>query len=125
MTPEFFQQVNQEKKRRAKRRPSKHDALAKLQGKVYCEHCGLDMLLTVETKFNQEKRVRYYCRTRDAKGVEACLGRTITEEQLFQAFGETLKAEDVHHIAFNSVTNEAKAIYRNGEVNQVIIQKGR
>ena len=43
------------------------------------------MLLTVETKSNQEKRVRYYCRTRDAKGVEACLGRTTTEEQLFQA----------------------------------------
>ncbi|HHR6611117.1 TPA: recombinase family protein [Streptococcus agalactiae] len=114
VTPEYFQLVNQEKKRRARRRVSKHDALAKLQGKVYCEHCGLDMVLTLETKFNQEKRVRYYCRTRDAKGVETCLGRTVTEEQLFQAFGESINTEDIHHISFNSVTNEAKAIYRNG-----------
>lgn len=125
VTPEYFQLVNQEKKRRARRRVSKHDALAKLQGKVYCEHCGLDMFLTLETKFNQEKRVRYYCRTRDAKGVEACLGRTVTEEQLFQAFGESINTEDIHHISFNSVTNEAKAIYRNGEEKHVIIQKGR
>lgn len=125
VTPEYFQLVNQEKKRRARRRVSKHDALAKLQGKVYCEHCGLDMVLTLETKFNQEKRVRYYCRTRDAKGVETCLGRTVTEEQLFQAFGESINTEDIHHISFNSVTNEAKAIYRNGEEKHVIIQKGR
>lgn len=125
VTPEYFQLVNQEKKRRARRRVSKHDALAKLQGKVYCEHCGLDMILTLETKFNQEKRVRYYCRTRDAKGVETCLGRTVTEEQLFQAFGESINTEDIHHISFNSVTNEAKAIYRNGEEKHVIIQKGR
>ncbi|CQD59797.1 TPA: recombinase family protein [Streptococcus agalactiae] len=125
VTPEYFQQVNQEKKRRARRRVSKHDALAKLQGKVYCEHCGLDMILTLETKSNQEKRVRYYCRTRDAKGVEACLGRTVTEEQLFQAFGESINTEDIHHISFNSVTNEAKATYRNGEEKHVIIQKGR
>lgn len=125
VTPEYFQLVNQEKKRRARRRASKHDALAKLQGKVYCEHCGLDMVLTLETKFNQEKRVRYYCRTRDAKGVETCLGRTVTEEQLFQAFGESINTEDIHHISFNSVTNEAKAIYRNGEEKHVIIQKGR
>lgn len=125
VTPEYFQLVNQEKKRRARRRISKHDALAKLQGKVYCEHCGLDMVLTLETKFNQEKRVRYYCRTRDAKGVETCLGRTVTEEQLFQAFGESINTEDIHHISFNSVTNEAKAIYRNGEEKHVIIQKGR
>ena len=125
VTPEYFQLVNQEKKRRARRRVSKHDALAKLQGKVYCEHCGLDMVLTLETKFNQEKRVRYYCRTRDAKGVETCLGRTVTEEQLFQAFGESINREDIHHISFNSVTNEAKAIYRNGEEKHVIIQKGR
>ncbi|HGA0476174.1 TPA: recombinase family protein [Streptococcus agalactiae] len=125
VTPEYFQLVNQEKKRRARRRVSKHDALAKLQGKVYCEHCGLDMVLTLETKFNQEKRVRYYCRTRDAKGVETCLGRTVTEEQLFQAFGESINKEDIHHISFNSVTNEAKAIYRNGEEKHVIIQKGR
>ncbi|HGA0803338.1 TPA: recombinase family protein [Streptococcus agalactiae] len=125
VTPEYFQLVNQEKKRRARRRVSKHDALAKLQGKVYCEHCGLDMVLTLETKFNQEKRVRYYCRTRDAKGVETCLGRTVTEEQLFQAFGESITTEDIHHISFNSVTNEAKAIYRNGEEKHVIIQKGR
>ncbi|MED5792629.1 recombinase family protein [Streptococcus anginosus] len=125
VTPEYFQLVNQEKKRRARRRVSKHDALAKLQGKVYCEHCGLDMVLTLETKFNQEKRVRYYCRTRDAKGVETCLGRTVTEEQLFQAFGESINTEDIHHISFNSVTIEAKAIYRNGEEKHVIIQKGR
>ncbi|MFS6241032.1 recombinase family protein [Streptococcus agalactiae] len=125
VTPEYFQLVNQEKKRRARRRVSKHDALAKLQGKVYCEHCGLDMVLTLETKFNQEKRVRYYCRTRDAKGVETCLGRTVTEEQLFQAFGESINTEDIHHISFNSVTNDAKAIYRNGEEKHVIIQKGR
>ncbi|HFH9344969.1 TPA: recombinase family protein [Streptococcus agalactiae] len=125
VTPEYFQLVNQEKKCRARRRVSKHDALAKLQGKVYCEHCGLDMVLTLETKFNQEKRVRYYCRTRDAKGVETCLGRTVTEEQLFQAFGESINTEDIHHISFNSVTNEAKAIYRNGEEKHVIIQKGR
>lgn len=125
VTPEYFQLVNQEKKRRARRRVSKHDALAKLQSKVYCEHCGLDMVLTLETKFNQEKRVRYYCRTRDAKGVETCLGRTVTEEQLFQAFGESINTEDIHHISFNSVTNEAKAIYRNGEEKHVIIQKGR
>lgn len=125
VTPEYFQLVNQEKKRRARRRVSKHDALAKLQGKVYCEHYGLDMVLTLETKFNQEKRVRYYCRTRDAKGVETCLGRTVTEEQLFQAFGESINTEDIHHISFNSVTNEAKAIYRNGEEKHVIIQKGR
>lgn len=125
VTPEYFQLVNQEKKRRARRRVSKHDALAKLQGKVYCEHCGLDMVLTLETKFNQERRVRYYCRTRDAKGVETCLGRTVTEEQLFQAFGESINTEDIHHISFNSVTNEAKAIYRNGEEKHVIIQKGR
>ena len=125
VTPEYFQLVNQEKKRRARRRVSKHDALAKLQGKVYCEHCGLDMVLTLETKFNQEKRVRYYCRTRDAKGVETCLGRTVTEEQLFQAFGESINTEDIHYISFNSVTNEAKAIYRNGEEKHVIIQKGR
>lgn len=125
VTPEYFQLVNQEKKRRARRRVSKHDALAKLQGKVYCEHCGLDMVLTLETKFNQEKQVRYYCRTRDAKGVETCLGRTVTEEQLFQAFGESINTEDIHHISFNSVTNEAKAIYRNGEEKHVIIQKGR
>ncbi|WP_416055445.1 recombinase family protein [Streptococcus agalactiae] len=125
VTPEYFQLVNQEKKHRARRRVSKHDALAKLQGKVYCEHCGLDMVLTLETKFNQEKRVRYYCRTRDAKGVETCLGRTVTEEQLFQAFGESINTEDIHHISFNSVTNEAKAIYRNGEEKHVIIQKGR
>ncbi|HFL2227190.1 TPA: recombinase family protein [Streptococcus agalactiae] len=125
VTPEYFQLVNQEKKRRARRRVSKHDALAKLQGKVYCEHCGLDMVLTLETKFNQEKRVRYYCRARDAKGVETCLGRTVTEEQLFQAFGESINTEDIHHISFNSVTNEAKAIYRNGEEKHVIIQKGR
>lgn len=125
VTPEYFQLVNQEKKRRARRRVSKHDALAKLQGKVYCEHCGLDMVLTLETKFNQEKRVRYYCRTRDAKGVETCLGRTVTVEQLFQAFGESINTEDIHHISFNSVTNEAKAIYRNGEEKHVIIQKGR
>lgn len=125
VTPEYFQLVNQEKKRRTRRRVSKHDALAKLQGKVYCEHCGLDMVLTLETKFNQEKRVRYYCRTRDAKGVETCLGRTVTEEQLFQAFGESINTEDIHHISFNSVTNEAKAIYRNGEEKHVIIQKGR
>ncbi|HFH8292341.1 TPA: recombinase family protein [Streptococcus agalactiae] len=125
VTPEYFQLVNQEKKRRARRRVSKHDALAKLQGKVYCEHCGLDMVLTLETKFNQEKRVRYYCRTRDAKGVETCLGRTVTEEQLFQAFGESINTEDIHHVSFNSVTNEAKAIYRNGEEKHVIIQKGR
>lgn len=125
VTPEYFQLVNQEKKRRARRRVSKHDALAKLQGKVYCEHCGLDMVLTLETKFNQEKRVRYYCRTRDAKGVETCLGRTVTEEQLFQAFGESINTEDIHHISFNSVTNEAKAIYRNGEEKHIIIQKGR
>ncbi|HEO0833409.1 TPA: recombinase family protein [Streptococcus agalactiae] len=125
VTPEYFQLVNQEKKRRARRRVSKHDALAKLQGKVYCEHCSLDMVLTLETKFNQEKRVRYYCRTRDAKGVETCLGRTVTEEQLFQAFGESINTEDIHHISFNSVTNEAKAIYRNGEEKHVIIQKGR
>lgn len=125
VTQEYFQLVNQEKKRRARRRVSKHDALAKLQGKVYCEHCGLDMVLTLETKFNQEKRVRYYCRTRDAKGVETCLGRTVTEEQLFQAFGESINTEDIHHISFNSVTNEAKAIYRNGEEKHVIIQKGR
>lgn len=125
VTPEYFQLVNQEKKRRARRRVSKYDALAKLQGKVYCEHCGLDMVLTLETKFNQEKRVRYYCRTRDAKGVETCLGRTVTEEQLFQAFGESINTEDIHHISFNSVTNEAKAIYRNGEEKHVIIQKGR
>lgn len=125
VTPEYFQLVNQEKKRRARRRVSKHDALAKLQGKVYCEHCGLDMVLTLETKFNQEKRVRYYCRTRDAKGVETCLGRTVTEEQLFQAFGDSINTEDIHHISFNSVTNEAKAIYRNGEEKHVIIQKGR
>ncbi|HFH6824031.1 TPA: recombinase family protein [Streptococcus agalactiae] len=125
VTPEYFQLVNQEKKRRDRRRVSKHDALAKLQGKVYCEHCGLDMVLTLETKFNQEKRVRYYCRTRDAKGVETCLGRTVTEEQLFQAFGESINTEDIHHISFNSVTNEAKAIYRNGEEKHVIIQKGR
>lgn len=125
VTPEYFQLVNQEKKRRARRRVSKHDALAKLQGKVYCEHCGLDMVLTLETKFNQEKRVRYYCRTRDAKGVETCLERTVTEEQLFQAFGESINTEDIHHISFNSVTNEAKAIYRNGEEKHVIIQKGR
>ncbi|HGD1574384.1 TPA: recombinase family protein [Streptococcus agalactiae] len=125
VTPEYFQLVNQEKKRRARRRVSKHDALAKLQGKVYCEHCGLDMVLTLETKFNQEKRVRYYCRTRDAKGVETCLGRTVTEEQIFQAFGESINTEDIHHISFNSVTNEAKAIYRNGEEKHVIIQKGR
>ncbi|HGC9940827.1 TPA: recombinase family protein [Streptococcus agalactiae] len=125
VTPEYFQLVNQEKKRRARRRVSKHDALEKLQGKVYCEHCGLDMVLTLETKFNQEKRVRYYCRTRDAKGVETCLGRTVTEEQLFQAFGESINTEDIHHISFNSVTNEAKAIYRNGEEKHVIIQKGR
>ncbi|OFO09037.1 recombinase [Streptococcus sp. HMSC076E03] len=125
VTPEYFQLVNQEKKRRARRRVSKHDALAKLQGKVYCEHCGLDMVLTLETKFNQEKRMRYYCRTRDAKGVETCLGRTVTEEQLFQAFGESINTEDIHHISFNSVTNEAKAIYRNGEEKHVIIQKGR
>ncbi|KAF1187487.1 recombinase family protein [Streptococcus agalactiae] len=125
VTPEYFQLVNQEKKRRARRRVSKHDALAKLQGKVYCEHCGLDMVLTLETKFNQEKRVRYYCRTRDAKGVETCLGRTVTEEQLFQAFGESINTEDIHHISFNSVTNEAKAIYRNGEEKHVIIQKGQ
>ncbi|HGK6802517.1 TPA: recombinase family protein [Streptococcus agalactiae] len=125
VTPEYFQLVNQEKKRRARRRVSKHDALAKLQGKVYCEHCGLDMVLTLETKFNQEKRVRYYCRTRDAKGVETCLGRTVTEEQLFQAFGESINTEDIHHISFNSVTNEAKAIYRNGEEKHVIIQKER
>lgn len=125
VTPEYFQLVNQEKKRRARRRVSKHDALAKLQGKVYCEHCGLDMVLTLETKFNQEKRVRYYCRTRDAKGVETCLGRTVTEEQLFQAFGESINTEDIHHISFNSVTNEAKAIYSNGEEKHVIIQKGR
>lgn len=125
VTPEYFQLVNQEKKRRARRRVSKHDALAKLQGKVYCEHCGLDMVLTLETKFNQEKRVRYYCRTRDAKGVETCLGRTVTEEQLFQAFGESINTEDIHHISFNSVTNEAKVIYRNGEEKHVIIQKGR
>ncbi|HFZ9770846.1 TPA: recombinase family protein [Streptococcus agalactiae] len=125
VTPEYFQLVNQDKKRRARRRVSKHDALAKLQGKVYCEHCGLDMVLTLETKFNQEKRVRYYCRTRDAKGVETCLGRTVTEEQLFQAFGESINTEDIHHISFNSVTNEAKAIYRNGEEKHVIIQKGR
>ncbi|HEO6988482.1 TPA: recombinase family protein [Streptococcus agalactiae] len=125
VTPEYFQLVNQEKKRSARRRVSKHDALAKLQGKVYCEHCGLDMVLTLETKFNQEKRVRYYCRTRDAKGVETCLGRTVTEEQLFQAFGESINTEDIHHISFNSVTNEAKAIYRNGEEKHVIIQKGR
>ncbi|HEO5251569.1 TPA: recombinase family protein [Streptococcus agalactiae] len=125
VTPEYFQLVNQEKKRRARRRVSKHNALAKLQGKVYCEHCGLDMVLTLETKFNQEKRVRYYCRTRDAKGVETCLGRTVTEEQLFQAFGESINTEDIHHISFNSVTNEAKAIYRNGEEKHVIIQKGR
>ncbi|HEO4180147.1 TPA: recombinase family protein [Streptococcus agalactiae] len=125
VTPEYFQLVNQEKKRRARRRVSKHDALAKLQGKVYCEHCGLDMVLTLETKFNQEKRVRYYCRTRDAKGVETCLGRTVTEEQLFQAFGESINTEDIHHISFNSVTNEAKAIYRNREEKHVIIQKGR
>ena len=125
VTPEYFQLVNQEKKRRARRRVSKHDALAKLQGKVYCEHCGLDMVLTLETKFNQEKRVRYYCRTRDAKGVETCLGRTVTEEQLFQAFGESINTEDIHHISFNSVTNEAKAIYRNGEEKHVIIKKAR
>lgn len=124
VAPEYFQEVNQEKKRRAKRRTSKHEAVAKLKGKVYCEHCGLDMLLTLEAKSNQEKRVRYYCRTRDAKGVEACLGRTITEKQLFQAFGETLKTEDIHHIVFNSVTNEAKATCSNGEEKHVIIQKG-
>lgn len=125
VTPEYFQLVNQEKKRRARRRVSKHDALARLQGKVYCEHCGLDMILTLETKSNQEKRVRYYCRTRDGKGVEACLGRTVTEEQLFQAFGESINIEDIHHISFNSVTNEAKVTYRNGEEKHVIIQKGR
>ncbi|BBN22547.1 hypothetical protein SAGCMC97051_11840 [Streptococcus agalactiae] len=125
VTPEYFQLVNQEKKRRARRRVSKHDTLARLQGKVYCEHCGLDMILTLETKSNQEKRVRYYCRTRDGKGVEACLGRTVTEEQLFQAFGESINIEDIHHISFNSVTNEAKVTYRNGEEKHVIIQKGR
>lgn len=125
VTPEYFQLVNQEKKRRARRRVSKHDALARLQGKVYCEHCGLDMVLTLGTKSNQEKRVRYYCRTRDGKGVEACLGRTVTEEQLFQAFGESINIEDIHHISFNSVTNEAKVTYRNGEEKHVIIQKGR
>lgn len=83
------------------------------------------MILTLETKSNQEKRVRYYCRTRDGKGVEACLGRTVTEEQLFQAFGESINIEDIHHISFNSVTNEAKVTYRNGEEKHVIIQKGR
>lgn len=123
--PVYFQQVKQEKKRRARRRVSKHDYLAKLQGKVYCEHCGLDMIMSVETKSNHEKRVRYYCRTRDAEGIEACLGRSVTEEQVFQAFTETLGLETIHHITLNSVTNEAKVIYRNGEIRQAIIQKGR
>ena len=59
VTPEYFQQINQEKKRRAKRRTSKHESIAKLNGKVCCDHCGLDMILTVATISNQEKRVRY------------------------------------------------------------------
>lgn len=125
LTSEYFQQVNHEKNRRAKRRTSKHESIAKLNGKVYCNHCGLDMLLNVETTYNQEKRVRYYCKTRDAKGVEACLGRTVTEEQLFQTFGETLKTADIHHIAFNNVTNDVKATYRNGEEKHAIIRKER
>lgn len=125
VTPEYFQQVNREKKRRAKRRTSKHDSLAKLQGKVYCVHCGLDMVLTVETRSNHEKLVRYHCRTRDRKGSESCMGRSVTEEQIFQAFGKNLEVEAIHHISFNSVTNKVKVTDKNGEVTQVIIQKGR
>lgn len=124
VSPAYFDQVRQEKKARAKRRRSKHEAVAKLQGKVYCDHCGLDMVMAVERKPTQEKRVRYYCRTRDRQGKGACPSRTLTEEQLFTALGGDFDSESIQQVYVNSDRATARLVLTGGQRLVIRIKKG-
>lgn len=124
ISKEVFEQALAEKKRRYKGRyyrKSYADALFK--DKIFCQHCGRDMLITKEKKFGY----RYNCRTRQQHGVSACPSKTLSERRLIQTIIEQLGdcVKKIHQINFDSSLNQVTVYFNNGNSETLILKRGQ
>lgn len=119
----YFQAVNEEKTKRAKRRPSIHEGVGQLKGKVYCRHCGVDMVYSIE-KRSRPHDVRYACRHRQASKADRCVGLSITERVILESIFPIVP-EEVSRIDVDTLEDSLTLILSNGSTKTKKIRRRR
>ncbi|WP_449460128.1 recombinase family protein [Streptococcus suis] len=130
ITKELFEQVKCLKGERSKGRFYRKDySDALFRDKVFCQHCGKDMLITKEKKYGY----RYNCRTRQHYGKEACPSKTLSERRLIQTLENNLTVTSlqdwvgdcISKVEFNSYSYSVTVFNQAGEKKNFLLKKGQ
>jgi len=133
VSKEYFESVLAEKRRRSKGRYYRDESIPTLfRDKIYCAHCGVDMLLTVDKPHTDKATVRYNCRTRQHKGLDACPSKTLAEKRLIMTLTNYYNCSideewvaKVKSVTFNSIDYSITVTFKDGEFHTLPIKRGQ
>lgn len=133
VSKEYFESVLAEKRRRSKGRYYRDESIPTLfRDKIYCTHCGVDMLLTVDKPHTDKATVRYNCRTRQHKGLDACPSKTLAEKRLIMTLTNYYNCSideewvaKVKSVTFNSIDYSITVTFKDGEFHTLPIKRGQ
>ncbi|HFU3723012.1 TPA: recombinase family protein [Streptococcus suis] len=133
VSKEYFESVLDEKRRRSKGRYYRDESIPTLfRDKIYCAHCGVDMLLTVDKPHTDKATVRFNCRTRQHKGLDACPSKTLAEKRLIMTLSNYYRysideewVAKVKSVTFNSIDYSITVTFENGENHTLPLKKGQ
>ncbi|HEL2045644.1 TPA: recombinase family protein [Streptococcus suis] len=133
VSKEYFESVLAEKRRRSKGRYYRDESIPTLfRDKIYCAHCGVDMLLTVDKPHTDKATVRFNCRTRQHKGLDACPSKTLAEKRLIMTLSNYYRysideewVAKVKSVTFNSIDYSITVTFENGEIQTLPLKKGQ
>lgn len=121
---ELFESAQSEKARRSKGRfyrKSYDDAIFK--DKVFCQHCGRDMLITKEKRYGY----RYNCRTRQQYGTSSCPSKILSERRLVLTIRERIGDcfDSIQKVIFDSEDNQVYLSFDDGAFQTLTLKRGQ